>query len=85
MALVEILNRKSSKNKRVMTLIRHLVLLTMNHNILIKAKHVVGKVNTICDAISRFQWTKLAQVLPPSAMKEPCKVPTCFLNLFVEK
>ena len=85
LALVEILNKKSSKNKKVMQLIRQLVLLTLHNNIMIKSKHVSGKMNTICDSISRFQFDRLFQVLPQSAMREPCSIPQEFLEIFEQK
>lgn len=81
-ALVEILNKKTSKNKTVMNLIRFLVLLSLEYNFQIKSVHIAGKRNNICDAISRFHWTRLFQLLPVHACKRPCPVPLKFLRLF---
>lgn len=81
-ALVQIINKKSSKNTQVMHLIRHLVLLSLENNIQVKAVHVAGKQNVICDAISRFQWTRLFQFLPKHAAKQPAPLPDQFLQLF---
>ncbi|XP_053388195.1 uncharacterized protein LOC128551371 [Mercenaria mercenaria] len=82
LALVEILNKKSAKNKEVMTLIRHLMLLILEKNIQVKAKHVCGKKNEICDAISRFQWQRLHTVLPSGAQRLPSVIPESFLQIF---
>lgn len=84
-ALVHILNKKSSKDKQVMNLVRYLVLLTLQNNIQVKALHIPGKVNTICDAISRFQWERLKKALPVHAARHPSPVPERFLHLFNRK
>jgi hypothetical protein len=84
-ALVGILNKKSSKNQRVMHLLRFLVLLTLENNIQIKAVHIQGKHNTICDAISRFQWQRLYKSLPVHASKQPTPVPPQFLQILNQK
>jgi hypothetical protein len=55
LALVHIINCKSSKNKRIMVLIRLLVLQSLKSNIQIRAQHLPGSKNNIADAISRFQ------------------------------
>jgi hypothetical protein len=84
-SLVHILNKKSSKNKRVMNLIRPLMLSILQNNIQFKGKHVSTKLNTIADSISRFQWARLYQELPENAAKQPCSIPKAFLRLFSQK
>jgi hypothetical protein len=81
-ALVEIINKKSSKNKNIMHLIRKLVLILLQQNIQVKCKHIPGKQNTIADSISRFQWGKLFKSLPLEAALEPCQIPCECLELF---
>ena len=49
-ALVSMVNRQSSKSKRVMMLIRWMVLLFFRYNIMFKAQHIIGKEKKI----SRF-------------------------------
>ncbi|CAG2246210.1 unnamed protein product [Mytilus edulis] len=71
---VHIINKKSSKSSDVMILVRRLVLETLHHNILIKADHVPGKVNTIADAISRCQWSRFRN-LAPNASLTPTPIP----------
>jgi hypothetical protein len=53
---VIIINKKSSKSIRVMSLVRVLVLSTLKYNIVIKAKHIPGKINKIADSLSRSDW-----------------------------
>ena len=48
-AVVCILNKLSSKSDRVMSLVRLLTLHCLRHNIWVKATHVPGVENTICD------------------------------------
>jgi len=55
LAVVHIINTMSSKSDRVMTLVRVLILQCLQYNIAIKAVHVPGVKNLICDALSRFQ------------------------------
>jgi hypothetical protein len=45
-----------------MSLIRQLTVVFMNNHLILRAKHVPGKLNIIADALSRFQDTpKLRQ------------------------
>ena len=53
--IVHSLNNLSTKNKRVMILIRMLTMLLMKHNLTISARHVPGKLNYLCDYLSRHQ------------------------------
>ncbi|KAK3107863.1 hypothetical protein FSP39_023831 [Pinctada imbricata] len=76
-ALVAILNKQSSKSKRVMSLLRPLVLALMNYNITFKARHIEGANNEIADSISRKQWDRFRK-LAPNADQRPETVPTLF-------
>ena len=53
--LVVIVNKKTSKSKHVMKLVRALVLALMRFNIRVRALHIEGKLNDIADSLSRFQ------------------------------
>ena len=53
-ALVDIINKQTSRHKAVMILIRDLVLSCLRYNILFRAKHVPGLYNTRADYISRL-------------------------------
>lgn len=81
MAVVEILNKLSSKSELVMCLVRLLTLHCMKLNILIKASHVPGHNNKICDALSRFQQTRFRE-LAPNADPQPCPVPEFLWSVF---
>ena len=56
MALVHIINKQTTKESKVMSLVRHLVLACMSHNIYFKAKHLPGKLNSL---VLRTQNTEL--------------------------
>ena len=57
--VVEIINKQTSSSKKpvIMNIVRPLVLLLMQHNILLRSCHIPGIRNKLCDAISRFQVT----------------------------
>lgn len=82
-ALVSIINKKSSKSKRVMELIRPFVLRTMLYNMQFKAVHIEGRINCIADAISRQQWQRF-RTLAPEAKAEKLPIPQDFLHLISE-
>lgn len=79
-ALVAIINKRTSKSKFVMKLIRPLVLLLMRKNIQIRALHVQGIFNEIADSLSRFQMDRFRR-LAPSADKTPSDIPVEFLSI----
>ena len=80
MALVHILNTKSSKSSRVMSLVRPLVLHCLKHNIQIRCVHVPSYSNAIADAISRLQLNKFRK-LAPNADMYPVPVPPALLTI----
>lgn len=55
--VTDIINKQSSPNKTVMSIVRALVLLLVEYNIDLRCKHIPGKFNIIPDTISRFQVT----------------------------
>ena len=55
--IVHTINNLTSKNKRVMNLVRMLALLLLKCNISLSARHVPGKNNKLCDFLSRHQAT----------------------------
>jgi len=79
-ALVTIINKRTSKSKRVMKLVRPLVLFTMCNNMQFKAVHVEGSKNVIADALSRFQMARFWKVAP-NANKEPAVIPLKILEI----
>jgi hypothetical protein len=82
---VSILNKKSSKSRRVMQLVRPFVLQTMIHtcNMQFKACHIQGKFNCKAEAISRKQFKTFKQ-LEPDANHQPMNIPKYFEQLILE-
>ena len=62
--VVTILNKKSSKSCRVMSLVRKLVLVSLRYTILIKGQNIIGKPNCIIDALSRCNWQRFRELAP---------------------
>ncbi|XP_052695666.1 uncharacterized protein LOC128174070 [Crassostrea angulata] len=79
-ALVSIVNKQTSKSKRVMKLVRELVLMLMQYNCIFKAKHIESSNNCIADSISRNQWGKFRQ-LAPEAKEQAEPIPQDFLQM----
>ena len=57
LAIVNIINAQSSKNIRVMNLLRKMILIMLSFNIIFKSEDIPGKSNKLCDALSRGQVT----------------------------
>lgn len=81
-ALVAILNKKTSKSKRVMQLIRPFVLFTMLHDMQFKSLHIEGRLNCIADSISRKEFWKLGE-LDPDMDELPAAIPKEFMELIL--
>ena len=77
-ALVDIINQQTSQHKLVMTLVRDLVLTSLQHNIVFRAKHIEGVHNTLADHLSRFQVDKFKE-LYPGVDPQPTSVPESLL------
>ena len=58
-ALVDIMNHHTSKHKLMMILVRDLVLTSLRHNIMFRARHIQGVHNTPAEYISRFRVEKV--------------------------
>ena len=56
--LVEVINKKTTKDRQLLVLLRELVLQCLKHNILFRAVHVPGVHNVKADALSRLQVTR---------------------------
>lgn len=79
-AVVHVINSKRSPIPRVMDLMRHLTLLTLKHNMYIRAVHIAGKHNDTADAISRFQFQRFRH-LAPTADTNPYQIPEKLMTL----
>ena len=73
-AVVEIINKQTSKDRSIMVLLRHFVLSTLKYNILFHAKHIASCINRKSDALSRLQVEKF-RLLAPSADPQLTLVP----------
>ena len=58
LSIVHCINKQTSKDKTIMHMLRIIVLQALKHNFCFAAKHISGKSNTVCDYISRFQYTE---------------------------
>lgn len=73
-ALVYILTKQTAKEEAVMILMRRLVFTCLKNNIVLEAKHVLGRNNLLCDLLSRRQVEKFFQLFP-GANKMPEAIP----------
>ncbi|XP_062586589.1 uncharacterized protein LOC134248181 isoform X1 [Saccostrea cucullata] len=80
MAVVNIINRLSSKEPSVMSLVRRLVLACLRFNILFKSEHIPGKDNILPDLLSRLQVEKFKE-LAPYMDKCPVNIPQEYLRI----
>ena len=74
-AVVTIINKKSSKSPRVMSLVIKMVLACLESNILLKAEHISGCLNSLVDSLSRCDFQKFRR-LCPDADQDPCAIPS---------
>jgi hypothetical protein len=82
LALMIIINKRTSKDKQIMKLVRPLVLLTMLNDIQFKDRHINTTENSIADALSRFQMDRF-RLLAPQAEKQPVPIPTKFWKIIL--
>ena len=73
-AVVDIINKQTSKDCTVMVLLRRFVLCTLKYNISFHAKHVAGCINRESDTLSRLQVEKVRS-LAPYAEEQPTPIP----------
>ena len=57
-AVCYIVNNQTSKDRQLVYLVRRLTIALMRSKVLLRAKHVQGKLNVIADALSRVQDTR---------------------------
>ena len=80
MAVVDVINKQTARDRDLMVLVRRLTICAMQFNILLKAKHIPGKYNVVADKLSRFQVSEAKKwapwlsenptVLPKSSLPE---------------
>ena len=79
-ALVYVINKQTSKSKRLMQLVRRFVLIAMENSIVFKAFHISTSLNCIADSISRKQWDRFRQ-LAPGAKQTSQQIPQSFHSM----
>ena len=80
MAVVEIINKQTCKDKVLMRLVRRLVIAALTYNIVFRAKHIKGKTNVIADYLSRSQFQK-ARALAPWLAPHQTAIPDHLLHI----
>ena len=83
-AVVNIVNRQTSKSDKVMVLVRAFTLHCLRLNIVFKAEYLPGKMNCVTDSLSRLQLDRFRR-LAPQAEQEPKAVPRNLWNIFEEE
>ena len=73
-AVVYIINKLTSKNNTVMSIVRPLTLMLLKNNITLIAEHIPGKNNLLCDFLSR-QVVRSSGILPHHMRRQPELVP----------
>ena len=73
-ALCFIINKFSSKDDNIMVLLRNLASVCLDYNVLIKAEHIPGVLNTLADSLSRFKFQDFRR-LAPWARSSPEDIP----------
>ena len=80
LAIVHVLNKRSSKIPRIMDLVRSLVSVSMKYNFLLRARHLSSIENHECDLLSRNQVEAFLQIRP-DAERTPCAIPAYLMRL----
>ena len=83
-SVVHILNSKTSRSKRVMTLIRKIVLFSLRYDFHINGLFIAGTSNKIADSISRMQWATFRQNAPEADLS-PTRIPQEFWQFLPAK
>ena len=78
-ALVDIINKATSRDVIVMIFVRRLVLACLKYNILFCARHVPGVKNVLADSLSRLQVAKFKQLAPVGVQPSPTVIPAQLL------
>ena len=78
MSVVHMINNNASKCRNCMVLIRILVLHSMIHNVKVSAKHVMGKMNSYADLISRMKYREFRRLAKENGIRfanKPTPIP----------
>ena len=80
-SVVYILNSLTSKSDNVMVLVRLITMECLKHNMVIKGKHILGKLNKFSDCLSRLCLQRFRQIAP-DAEAQPEAVPDHLWRVF---
>ncbi|XP_069133139.1 uncharacterized protein [Argopecten irradians] len=80
MAVVDIINKQTSKDSTLMVLVRRFVLMSLRLNILFSAEHIPGKDNILADHLSRLQ-VELFRQVAPHMDQHPTPIPDHLLTI----
>ena len=78
------INPGNSKTPHIVDFVRHVMLLSIQHNFTVRAHHVTGVSNEIADALSRFQM-QCFRALAPDTNQNPCTNPPSLTTLWGRK
>ena len=80
MAVVQVINKNSSKDSHLMKLMRCLMIVSLKYNKNFVAEHIPGKSNVAADSLSRLQVEEFKQQFPFMDSK-PTQVPANLIHL----
>ena len=72
MAVVQVINKQTARDKDLMRLLRRLVAQCLTFNILFQSKHVPGIKNTLSDKLSRLQISQFHALAPQMELNPTC-------------
>lgn len=78
-AVADIINKQTCKEERTMELVRRLVLASLTHNVLFRARHISGASNVVADHLSRFSF-QTARQIAPFLDAQPTAIPSCLMT-----
>ena len=78
-ALVHVIIKSTCRDTPLMIFVRKLVLVCLKHNILFKAKQILGFTNALADALSRLQIERFKKLTPAYMDPMPTAIPSHLL------
>ena len=80
MAVGQVINKQSAKDRNIMKLLRRFIVHCLKFSILFRAKHVSGIENVLSDKLSRLQMAEFHR-LAPQMDQFPVEVPPAKFNI----
>jgi hypothetical protein len=80
MAVVQVINKQTGKDRNLMKLLRRFIVHCLKLNILFRAKHVPGIDNVLSDKLSRLQIAEFHRLVPQMD-QFPVEVPPAMFNI----